>query len=1008
MNWTRLLLTQATLCTALVGCGGGNAPADGTAAATGSDAAQATAASNNSRVRAAAVTTTTAATSYEAEAGAVSGGATIQSASVASGGRIVGHIVDVGARVLMTVDGGAGGTATLVIRASNGYAGTSKLGLYVNGVRQTQLSFAPTGNWDTFVDSAALPVTLAAGTNTIAFQHDSTDIDSADIDRITVSVSSSVTTPDTTPPVTAPPVTTQPVTTVYEAESGALAGGANVQSATNASGGRIVGRITNVGARAQWTVAGGSGGASTLVIRTANGFTATSKLGLYVNGVRQTTLSFASTGGWETFVDLAVPVTLVAGSNTVALQHDSADVSSADIDKLTVTVGAAVITPTTGTQPVTTAYEAESGSVSGGANIQNATNASGGRIVGNIVDVGSRMLLSVDGGSGGAGSLLIRMSNGYTGISKLGLYVNGVRQTQLTFAPTGSWETFVDLAALPVTLVAGSNTIAIQHDAEDTSSADIDRITVTRPATTPDTQAPTPPSGLSLTGLSCISGTLSWAKSTDDVAVAFYDIYHDGQKMTSVSGSTLSTLLTLTSGAKWGLYVNARDAAGNVSQASTTLPVTVPVCVLDTQAPSTPTNLAASASGTTVSLAWSTSTDNVAVSAYDVYRNDVKVGSAPSLTFTDTGLAASTAYRYTVAARDAQGNVSAQSISASVTTGTSCSTVVCSTTQIAGDTDVPWGLAALPDGSVIYSRRNAQDIIRLDPVTKVKTTLGTVPNVVGTDGEGGLLGLAVSPAFPDTDPWVYLYHTSPTDNRIVRIQYKSGKLDTTTLQVLLSGIGRNKYHNGGRLRYGPDGKLYATTGDAQNGDYAQDTKNLNGKVLRLNTDGTVPSDNPFGNYVWSYGHRNPQGLAFDSQGRLWEQEFGNDQMDETNLIQKGGNYGWPNCEATISIAGSGCATAGYIGPKATYMNYDASCSGIAIVRDVLYVACQRGTRVYRHVISGSSLTGVQQLYVGTYGRLRTIEPSADGGLWLTTTNNPNVDSIANNSSEKIFKIVLGN
>ena len=123
-------------------------------------------------------------------------------------------------------------------------------------------------------------------------------------------------------------------------------------------------------------------------------------------------------------------------------------------------------------------------------------------------------------------------------------------------------------------------------------------------------------------------------------------------------------------------------------------------------------------------------------------------------------------------------------------------------------------------------------------------------------------------------------------------------------------------------------------------------------------------------------------------------------MDETNLIQKGGNYGWPNCEGTISQGGNGCGTSGYIAPAATYVNYDASCSGLAIVRDVVYVACQRGTRVYRHVISGTSLTSTQQLFSGTYGRLRTVEPSIDGGLWLTTTNG--------NGNEKILKVNLGN
>ena len=225
--------------------------------------------------------------------------------------------------------------------------------------------------------------------------------------------------------------------------------------------------------------------------------------------------------------------------------------------------------------------------------------------------------------------------------------------------------------------------------------------------------------------------------------------------------------------------------------------------------------------------------------------------------------------------------------------------------------------------------------------------------------------------------------------------------------MVVSGILRNKFHDGGRLRFGPDGKLYASTGDAQNGVNAQNTSGLNGKVLRINPDGSVPSDDPFRNYVWSYGHRNPQGLAFDTQGRLWEQEFGNSVMDETNLIQRGGNYGWPDCEGTSSISGGGCGTANFIAPKQTYSTVNGSCSGIAIVRDVLYVACERGTRLYREVISGTSLTNVQQFFVGTFGRLRTVEPTLDGNLWLTTSNLGDKDSIANNSNEKLFKVLLG-
>ena len=473
----------------------------------------------------------------------------------------------------------------------------------------------------------------------------------------------------------------------------------------------------------------------------------------------------------------------------------------------------------------------------------------------------------------------------------------------------------------------------------------------------------------------------------------------------------------MVAGVRWGLYVSSRDAAGNVSQGSTTASITPPVCQVDTQPPTTPGPPKASVAGTTVTLNWAASTDNSGVRAYDIYRSATAASATPAIVgtvlgtsstppvtgFVDTGLAPSTGYRYSIVARDAQGNASGHSAPVTVTTGSRCGDAVCGVSTVTTDTDIPWGLLTLPDGTILYSRRDAHTLVRLDPKTGVKTTVGTVPNVDETNGEGGLLGLAISPTF-GTDRWLYVMHTSPTDNRIVRMKLTTAfTLDTSSEQVLLSGILRNTFHNGGRLRFGPDGKLYASTGDAQNGDNAQNLNSLNGKVLRLNPDGSAPSDNPYGNDVWSYGHRNPQGLAFDSQGRLWEQEFGNGVMDETNLIVKGGNYGWPACEGTSGA----CGTAGYLAPKYTYPVTDGSCSGIAIVRDVLYLACERGQRMYREVISGSDLTGVTALFAGTYGRLRTVEPAPDGGLWLTTTNQGDKDSIADNSNEKILHVSLG-
>lgn len=530
---------------------------------------------------------------------------------------------------------------------------------------------------------------------------------------------------------------------------------------------------------------------------------------------------------------------------------------------------------------------------------------------------------------------------------------------------------------------------------------------------TADTQPPSTPANPRVSNLTCSSVVLAWNAATDNVAVTAYDVFHDGQLMTTVSGTTLSATLPVSPGVTWALYVDARDAAGNVSQGSTPISITPQVCQTDTTAPSTPTGLSGSASGTTVTLMWTASTDDVGVRAYDIYRDGTKVGSVtgtatlpPNTTFVDSGLAGSTAYRYAVTARDAAGNTSAQSTAVAVTTAATCGSSVCGVTQVATDTDIPWGLLTLPDGSVLYSRRDAQSIVRLDPATGAKTTLGTVPNVSGTNGEGGLMGLAISPSFA-ADHWLYVMHTSPSDNRIVRFQVTgsgaTSTLDTAGEQVLLSGILRNTFHNGGRLRFGPDGKLYASTGDAQNGDNAQNLGSLNGKILRLNPDGTKPADNPYNSYVWSYGHRNPQGLAFDSQGRLWEQEFGNSVMDETNLITKGGNYGWPACEGTTGT----CGTAGFIAPKQTYPTSEGSCSGITIVGDVLYVACERGARMYREVISGASLTGVQAYFSGTYGRLRTVEPAPDGGLWLATSTTGDKDSIADNSNEKILHVTLG-
>ena len=529
-----------------------------------------------------------------------------------------------------------------------------------------------------------------------------------------------------------------------------------------------------------------------------------------------------------------------------------------------------------------------------------------------------------------------------------------------------------------------------------------------------DTVPPGVPGTPTLVGDTASSVTIAWTAATDNVGVTGYDIYHDGQLCASVDGNTLTGTCTgLSPKTPYGFYVNARDAAGNVSQPSGTLSVTTPSSD-DHTAPSVPTGVhTTSVTSTSIALAWTASTDDTGVTGYTVYdvttsprtKIGASSGSTPSASL--GALTPGHTYKLVVTASDANKNESGPSAELDVTTPTGdCTQPICTITQVGTDDDVVWGLVTLPDGTILFNERDSHAIVHLNPRTGAKKTIGTVPNTQSTDGEGGLTGLEINPVSFGSDHWLYIMHTSPSDNRIVRIKYDpaADSLTTSTEQVLLTGIARNKFHNGGRLRFSPDGKyLFAGTGDAQNGDNAQNTKSLNGKVLRINPDGSIPSDNPYGNAVWSFGHRNVQGLAFDSQNRLWEQEFGNSIMDETNLIVKGGNYGWPSCEGTSGT----CGTSGFIAPKRTYPVAQGSCSGIAVIRDVLYVACQRGTRLYRAVISGSSLTNVQTFLNGTYGRLRTVEPAPDGGMWMATSNDGDKDSTPHNSNNVILHVSLG-
>jgi glucose/arabinose dehydrogenase len=293
---------------------------------------------------------------------------------------------------------------------------------------------------------------------------------------------------------------------------------------------------------------------------------------------------------------------------------------------------------------------------------------------------------------------------------------------------------------------------------------------------------------------------------------------------------------------------------------------------------------------------------------------------------------------------------------------------------IASGLSVPWGVAFLPDGTALVTERDTARVlaIRDGRVRTVAEISEAVPQ-----GEAGLLGVAVSPSY-DVDRAIYLYVTTAEDNRVIRTTYDGSQLGD--LHVILSGIPQGFRHDGGRLAFGPDGYLYVSTGETGEGSLAQDLDSLGGKILRITTDGDAAPGNPFGDSpVWSWGHRNVQGLAFDDAGRLWASEFGDSSWDELNLIVPGGNYGWPYVEGTGGQAR-------YVDPLVVWRTSEASPSGLAWLDGRLWLASLRGERLWRIGVHDGVAGTPADFFVGRYGRLRTVVVAPDGNLWVTTSN----------------------
>ena len=323
-----------------------------------------------------------------------------------------------------------------------------------------------------------------------------------------------------------------------------------------------------------------------------------------------------------------------------------------------------------------------------------------------------------------------------------------------------------------------------------------------------------------------------------------------------------------------------------------------------------------------------------------------------------------------------------------------------SVTVIADTLQVPWDFVFIPDGILITERVGNLLLITDEGKQLVETVS------VQSRGEGGLLGITLHPDFLNNN-YLYLYITERVEgegtmNRVDRYSYSDGTISERV--TIIDEIPGALYHDGGRITFGPDGLLYITTGDAQQPSLAQDLTSLAGKILRIHADGSLPEDNPFLNSpVYSYGHRNPQGLAWDARGVLWSTEHGrsgfSSGLDEINRIVPGANYGWPDSEGDTVLEGTQ-GPVYHSGENETWAPASAEVLGTSI-----FFGGLRGKTLYEADIRGTGIETIQQHFVGTFGRIRTVRKGPDGALYLTTSNTDG-RGIPSPSDDRLLRISL--